>query len=78
MTTSTSPKKKSQGLLRDTYFVSPATGFAYLIDHEGRATRVAVEVEDYYEGPTCSICDGVGHGYPGGRPCPLEERGALD
>lgn len=24
------------------------------------------------EGPTCSICDGVGHGYPGGGPCPLE------
>lgn len=27
------------------------------------------------EGPTCSICDGLGHGYPGGGPCPLEERG---
>ncbi|MDQ6796454.1 MAG: hypothetical protein M3011_00275 [Actinomycetota bacterium] len=24
------------------------------------------------EGPTCSICDAVGHGYPGGGPCPLE------
>lgn len=24
------------------------------------------------EGPTCSICDGLGHGYPGGPPCPLE------
>lgn len=30
------------------------------------------------EGPYCSICDGLGHGYPGGRPCPLEERGAED
>lgn len=31
-------------------------------------------VADYYntEGPTCSICDGLGHGYPGGPPCPLE------
>ena len=27
------------------------------------------------EGPTCSLCDAVGHGYPGGGPCPLEERG---
>jgi len=25
--------------------------------------------------PTCSICDGLGHGYPGAGPCPLEERG---
>jgi hypothetical protein len=25
------------------------------------------------EGPTCSICDGLGHGYPGGPPCPLEQ-----
>lgn len=22
--------------------------------------------------PCCSICDGAGHGYPGGGPCPLE------
>jgi hypothetical protein len=31
-----------------------------------------------YEGPSCSICDGLGHGYPGGGPCPLEERGRDD
>lgn len=31
-----------------------------------------------YEGPTCSICDGLGHGYPGGGPCPLEDRGAYE
>jgi hypothetical protein len=24
------------------------------------------------EGPCCSICDGLGHGYPGGPACPLE------
>jgi len=24
------------------------------------------------EGPCCSICDGLGHGYVGGPPCPLE------
>lgn len=23
----------------------------------------------------CSICDAMGHGYPGGGPCPLEDRG---
>lgn len=22
--------------------------------------------------PTCSLCDGAGHGYPGAGPCPLE------
>jgi hypothetical protein len=27
------------------------------------------------EGSTCSICDGLGHGYPGAGPCPLEDRG---
>lgn len=32
----------------------------------------------YIEGPTCSICDGLGHGYPGAGPCPLEERGAYE
>lgn len=30
------------------------------------------EDEQYIEGPTCSICDAVGHGFPGGGPCPLE------
>lgn len=35
--------------------------------------------EDYYgEGPCCSVCDGLGHGYPGGGPCPLEESGSYD
>lgn len=26
-------------------------------------------------GRSCSICDAIGHGYPGGGPCPLEDRG---
>ena len=30
---------------------------------------------EQYEGPTCSICDAVGHGYPGAGPCPLEDNG---
>lgn len=31
------------------------------------------EVETWQQ--TCSICDGLGHGYPGAGPCPLEDRG---
>lgn len=27
---------------------------------------------------TCSICDALGHGFPGGGPCPLEDRGWED
>ncbi len=26
----------------------------------------------------CSICDGMGHGYPGGGPCPLESVGWME
>lgn len=33
--------------------------------------------EEQWEGPTCSVCDAVGHGY-GGIPCPLEDRGWRD
>lgn len=29
--------------------------------------------DDYDEGPSCSICDALGHGYPGGPACPLEQ-----
>jgi len=37
------------------------------------AQCVALQDEAYNdEGPCCSICDGLGHGYPGGPPCPLE------
>lgn len=30
------------------------------------------------EGPTCPICDGLGHGVPGTRPCPIEDSGRYD
>ena len=30
------------------------------------------DLPDGFEGPTCSICDALGHGYPGAGPCPLE------
>jgi hypothetical protein len=37
------------------------------------AACVAIQDESYNDdGPCCSICDGLGHGYPGGPPCPLE------
>lgn len=43
----------------------------------------AVDVEEcyfpeFYDERTCSLCDAVSHGYPGGGPCPLEERGWDD
>ncbi len=47
--------------------------------HEAVATDLddLAQYDDYMStvGRTCSICDAVGHGYPGGGPCPLEERG---
>jgi hypothetical protein len=52
--------------------------------HEAPATvgNLCEPCEDYiaYEGGLrhCSICDGVGHGYPGGGPCPLEETGWME
>lgn len=33
--------------------------------------------EAYEDLPCCSICDGAGHGYPGGGPCPLEVNEVL-
>ncbi len=57
-------------------------GRTYSVDARGRvvATRRPTDDYDYgwVEGPTCSLCDALGHGYPGGGPCPLEERGAND
>lgn len=67
--------------------VSEATGRVYWIDENGRAhldphqPEPVEEREPWeYDGdlPTCRLCDGVGHGYPGGGPCPLEERGGWD
>lgn len=78
ITTQTTPERRKQGLLRDTFFISPATGISYFIDADGKAVPAkqveGEEFEEWFdEGPTCSICDGLGHGYPGGRPCPLED-----
>lgn len=46
-----------------------ASGTLVWIGEDGTATLV---YDNDLEGPTCSICDGLGHGYPGGGPCPLE------
>lgn len=39
---------------------------------EARDCEAAAAWEAAHDQPCCSICDGVGHGYPGGGPCPLE------
>jgi hypothetical protein len=50
-----------------------ASGTQVLLDADGTPVmRVGKPVG------FCSICDGLGHGYPGAGPCPLEERGSQD
>lgn len=63
---------------RDAYFTSPSTGRTYWIDERGVAIPELPYGDDYQEGPTCSLCDALGHGYPGAGPCPLEQRGYDD
>lgn len=48
-----------------------------LTDEEAEQIDDAIAY-DWEAGRTCSLCDGLGHGYPGGGPCPLEERGHWD
>ena len=55
----------------------------YVLDQDRKVIAGPMSQEDVmfyfgWEGPTCSICDGLGHGYPGGGPCPLEDRGAYE
>ena len=45
---------------------------------DGRCMDPEVDrvLEARYEEPRCcSMCDAPGHGFPGGGPCPLEDRG---
>lgn len=78
MTTATAPTTLS--------IQTGSSGRVYVLDgrkvvYTARSLAEAEEViygPEGYEGPTCSICDGLGHGYPGGRPCPLEDRGWDD
>jgi len=55
-------------------YVEGTAGRLYWVDVDGRATLVENDGQDY-EGPTCPICDALGHGYPGAGPCPLEMTG---
>lgn len=45
-----------------------------LVRHQHATVTEARDCEAYdpTDVPCCSICDGAGHGYPGGPPCPLE------
>jgi hypothetical protein len=52
-----------------------ASGRLVDVDPDG---HVHFESEQVEEGPSCNICDALGHGYPGGGPCPLEETGWAD
>lgn len=65
-----------------------ASGRVAVLDDDGRAVMIVdpdtaddltrADEDDYRweaEAGFCSICDGLGHGYPGGGPCPLEDRG---
>ena len=64
-----------------TRLIEGTSGRSYEVDTEtGKVLWVFHDNDDRFfdEGPTCSLCDGLGHGYPGGGPCPLEERGNYD
>lgn len=50
-------------------------------DRRDAARQIAAAKDEQYgydEGPSCSLCDALGHGYPGGPPCPLEDSGRYD
>jgi hypothetical protein len=62
-----------------------ASGRVALLGDKGRVLAIVTpdEADDIaryegWEGRTCSLCDAVGHGYPGAGPCPLEDRGWAD
>lgn len=49
--------------------------WSHCADHRSAAyteDRNDATYQGAFDGPTCSICDGLGHGYPGAGPCPLE------
>jgi hypothetical protein len=55
-----------------------ASGSMAWLDDEGKVTHIEKGYGWGEEGPTCTLCDGLGHGYPGAGPCPLEMRGWED
>lgn len=56
-----------------TTFRTLASGATAEVDPTGRVIYISRDEDQELEGPTCSICDALGHGYPGGGPCPLED-----
>lgn len=54
--------------------VDPELAGSYFADKYGwLCEKCDRELYDQFdEPPCCSLCDGVGHGYPGGGPCWLE------
>jgi hypothetical protein len=63
--------------------VEGSNGRWYIVDSTGKVisgpmSREACMYAFGWEGPRCSLCDGLGHGYPGGGFCPLEDRGAYE
>jgi len=81
------PAPTTDWILEDPHFRLLASGNVALLD-EGKVVWIGPledaeyaaycheEAKDYV--PSCSLCDAVGHGYVGGGPCPLEERGAYE
>jgi hypothetical protein len=60
--------------------IEGSNGRWYILNGDRKVVAGPMSREDCmyafgWEGPTCSICDGLGHGYPGGGFCPLEDRG---
>lgn len=53
-------------------------GEARFVTEDDLIEQHAFQQEFEFEGPTCSICDSLGHGYPGGPPCPLEDDGRWE
>jgi hypothetical protein len=51
-----------------------ASGRIAVLDSKGKVVEI-LTAEPYEKEwiPTCGLCDGVGHGYPGAGPCPVYE-----
>lgn len=88
MTTSTrSPRPTIDNFDQTEAIIQPGTAGRFYIAVGPRRYVVATfstedEAAEFLYGPpdppTCSLCDAVGHGYPGAGPCPLEETGEDD
>ena len=57
---------------------APALGFGITREAAFAELLAGLTRPEDDEPRCCSICDAPGHGYPGGGPCPLEDRGWAD